>query len=243
MMERHLRLGAAYPVSDDGQSPNAFVTGRGLEELGQSASLHVREYQTILSDALQELDAKRLEYDEAMFPGVRKPIAGFHKGTAYKETYVPSSDIKEFYTTRRVYGVMAGFDEPQKIITGLQLKQQGIIDTQTLQENMDGLDNITKIQQRISAERAETVLFESLMAQAAQGDPKATMAAIEIRKNPQKMSAILDKYFTPEGDEPSQEELAMLGQGGPQIPGGPGGGLPGIEQVLGALGQQGQPDG
>ena len=242
-LERHLRLGAAYPVSDDGQSPNAFVTGRGLEELGQSASLHVREYQTILSDALQELDAKRLEYDEAMFPGVRKPIAGFHKGTAYKETYVPSSDIKEFYTTRRVYGVMAGFDEPQKIITGLQLKQQGIIDTQTLQENMDGLDNITKIQQRISAERAETVLFESLMAQAAQGDPKATMAAIEIRKNPQKMSAILDKYFTPEGDEPSQEELAMLGQGGPQIPGGPGGGLPGIEQVLGALGQQGQPDG
>jgi hypothetical protein len=242
-LERHLRLGAAYPVSDDGQSPNAFVTGRGLEELGQSASLHVREYQTILSDALQELDAKRLEYDEAMFPGVRKPIAGYHKGTAYKETYVPSSDIKEFYTTRRVYGVMAGFDEPQKIITGLQLKQQGIIDTQTLQENMDGLDNITKIQQRISAERAETVLFESLMAQAAQGDPKATMAAIEIRKNPQKMSAILDKYFTPEGDEPSQEELAMLGQGGPQIPGGPGGGLPGIEQVLGALGQQGQPDG
>ena len=90
--------------------------------------------------------------------------------------------ISEVYETRRVYGVMAGFDEPQKIITGLQLKQQGIIDTQTLQENMDGLDNITKIQQRINAEKAETVLFESLMSQAAQGNPKATMAAIEIRK-------------------------------------------------------------
>ena len=115
---------------------------------------------------------------------------------------------------------MAGFDEPQKIITGLQLKQQGIIDTQTLQENMDGLDNITKIQQRISAEKAETVLFESLMAQAAEGNPKATMAAIEIRKNPQKMSEILDKFYTAEGDEPSEQELAMLGMGGPQIPAG-----------------------
>ena len=148
--------------------------------------MHVREYQSVLADALQELDAKRLEYDEEMFPGQRKPIAGFHKGTAYKETYVPTSDIAQYHSTRRVYGVMAGFDEPQKIITGLQLKQQGIIDTQTLQENMDGLDNITKIQQRISAEKAETVLFESLMAQAAQGNPKATIAAIEIRKNPQK---------------------------------------------------------
>ena len=74
---------------------------------------------------------------------------------------------------------------------------------------MDGLDNITKIQQRRSAEREETVLFESLREQDAQGDPKATRAAIEIRKNPQKMSEILDKYFTPEGDEPSAEELAM----------------------------------
>jgi hypothetical protein len=112
---------------------------------------------------------------------------------------------------------MAGFDEPQKIITGLQLKQQGIIDTQTLQENMDGLDNITKIQQRISSEKAETVLFESLMAQAAQGDPKATMAAIEIRKNPQNMSKILDKYYTPEEPEMSEQELQLAGQ--PGLPG------------------------
>jgi hypothetical protein len=240
-LERHLRLGAAYPVSDDGQSPNSFVTGRGLEELGQSASLHVREYQTVLKDALEEMDAKRLEYDELMFGNVRKPIAGRHKGTSFKESYTPETDISEVYETRRVYGVMAGFDEAQKIITGLQLKQQGIIDTQTLQENMDGLDNITRIQQRIHAERAETVLFETLMAQASQGDQKALMSAIEIRKNPQKMSEILDKFYTAEGEEPTPEELALLGQGGPQIPAGPGGGLPGIEQVLGALGQAGPP--
>ena len=211
-LERHLRLGAAYPVSDDGQSPNAFVTGRGLEELGQSASLHVREYQTVLKEALQEIDAKRLEYDEIMFSSVRKPIAGMHKGTSYKESYTPQTDISEIYETRRVYGVMAGFDEAQKVITGLQLYQQGIIDKQTLQENMDGLDNITKINNRSNAEKAETVLFESLMAQAAQGDPKATLAAIEIRKNPQKMSDILDKYYTAEGDEPSPEEEQLLQQ-------------------------------
>ena len=202
--------------------------------------MHVREYQTILSDALQELDAKRLEYDEAMFPGVRKPIAGFHKGTAYKETYVPSSDIKEFYTTRRVYGVMAGFDEPQKIITGLQLYQQGIIDKQTLQENMDGLENITKIQQRVNKERAETVLFETLMAQASQGDQKALIAAIEIRKNPQKMSEILDKYYTAEGEEPSEEELALIAaQQAPQAGGVPQGPPPGLAQVLSQVAQQG----
>ena len=238
-LERHLRLGASYPVSDDGQSPNSFVTGRGLEELGQSASLHVREYQGILAEALQEVDAKRLEYDEEMFSSKRKPIAGMHRGTAFKETYIPSSDISEMYQTRRVYGVMAGFDEPQKIITGLQLKQQGIIDTQTLQENMDGLEDITKIQQRVNKERAETVLFESLMAQAAQGNPKATMAAIEIRKNPQNMSDILDKFYTAQGEEPTEEEEALLA--GPPQAGPQGGPPPGLAQVLAQAQAQGGP--
>jgi hypothetical protein len=234
-LERHLRLGAAYPVSDDGQSPNAFVTGRGLEELGQSASLHIREYQTILKNALEQIDIKRLEWDEAMYPNMRKPIAGYRKGTAFKETYTPANDIAEMYKTRRIYGVMAGFDEPQKIITGLQLKQQGIIDTQTLQENMDGLDNITQIQQRINSERAENVLFESLMAQAAQGNPKATMAAIEIKKNPQNINKILEKFYTAEGDEMSPEEEA-LAAGPQQQPQGP---PPGLQQVLAQVAAQG----
>jgi hypothetical protein len=233
-LERHLRLGSAYPVSDDGQSPNAFVTGRGLEELGQSASLHVREYQTILKRAIEEIDSKRLEWDDAMYGKMRKPIAGFRKGTAFKETYVPGSDIAEMYKTRRVYGVMAGFDEPQKIITGLQLKQQGIIDTQTLQENMDGLDNISQINHRINSERAENVLFESLMAQAAQGNPKATMAAIEIKKNPQNINKILEKFYTPEGDEMTPEEEA-LAQPQQQVQGPP----QGLQQVLAQVAAQG----
>src|SRR6056300_921118 len=234
-LERHLRLGSAYPVSDDGQSPNAFVTGRGLEELGQSASLHVREYQVILKDALEQIDTKRLEWDETMYPNMRKPIAGFRNGTAFKETYVPGKDIAEMYKTRRIYGVMAGFDEPQKIITGLQLKQQGIIDKQTLQENMDGLDNISQINSRINAERAENVLFESLMAQAAQGNPKATMAAIEIKKNPQNINKILEKFYTPEGDEMSPEEEALAAGPQQQQPQGP---PPGLQQVLAQVAAQ-----
>ncbi len=233
-LERHLRLGSAYPVSDDGQSPNAFVTGRGLEELGQSSSLHVREYQTVMQDALQQIDAKRLEWDEVMYGKMRKPIAGYRKGTAFKETYVPETDIAKLYKTRRVYGVMAGFDEPQKIITGLQLKQQGVIDMQTLQENLDGLDNISQIQNRVNAEKAETVLFEALMAQAAQGNIKASLAAKEIRKNPQNMTEILDEFYTQEEVE-VQEQQAAAAQPEPDIASvlaqlGGGGGLP-PEQV------------
>ncbi len=63
-IERQLRVGGSYPVSDDSQSPLSFATGRGLEELGASMSLMIREYHTVMSDAIEMIDAKRLEFDE-----------------------------------------------------------------------------------------------------------------------------------------------------------------------------------
>ena len=220
-LERQLRLGASYPVTDDAQSPNSFVTGRGLQELMSSVDLNVREYQLSLKTAMEEIDSKRLEMDEVLNKNKKKPLSGYANGAAFSEQYEPSTDIGGQYATRRVYGVMAGFDEPTKIVSGLQLLQAGIIDKETLQENMDGLENLQKINNRITKDEAEQVLFETLKVQATQGDPKATMALVQIRKNPSEMSSILDKFYTPE-EQVSPDEQALLDElGQAQIPGQP----------------------
>ena len=211
-IERQLRVGSSYPVSDDAISPNSFVTGRGLQELLSSVDLNVKEYQLSLKTAMEELDYKRLEMDEALNGQTKKPMAGYLKGTAYAEQYTPAADIKGMYKTRRIYGVMAGFDEPTKIVSGLQLLQAGIIDKETLQENMDGLDNVQKINDRILKDEAERTLFETLKIQASQGDEKATMALVQIYKNPNSMQSILDKFYTAEDPEIPESEAALLGQ-------------------------------
>ena len=231
-IERQLRVGGSYPVSDDSQSPLSFATGRGLEELGASMSLMIREYHTVMADAAEMIDFKRLEWDEKMYGGSNKSLSGYYNNTFFSETYDPSKDIAGAYKTRRVYGAMAGYDEPQKIVTGLQLLQAGIIDTQTLQENLDGLDNIVRVNERITKEKAEKVLFDSLLAQAQQGDAKATMAVIQIRKNPDDMSTILDKFYTAEDPEIPEQEQELLG-GGALPPQGP---PPGIAQFLQSMG-------
>ena len=227
-IERQLRVGGSYPVSDDSQSPLSFATGRGLEELGASMSLMIREYHTVMSDAIEMIDAKRLEFDEKMYGGRSKELSGYYNNQFFSEKYDPSTDIQGAYKTRRVYGAMAGYDEPQKIVTGLQLLQAGIIDTQTLQENLDGLDNLSMVNSRITKEKADKVLFDSLLAQAQQGDPKATMAVIQIRKTPDNMQSILDKFYTAEQPEIPEQEQELLG-GAPLPPQGP---PPGIAQLL-----------
>ena len=231
-IERQLRVGGSYPVSDDSQSPLSFATGRGLEELGASMSLMIREYHKVMADAAEMIDFKRLEWDEKMYGGSSKQLSGYYKNTFFSETYDPEKDIAGAYKTRRVYGAMAGYDEPQKIVTGLQLLQAGIIDTQTLQENLDGLDNIVRVNERITKEKAEKVLFDSLLAQAQQGDAKATMAVIQIRKNPDDMSTILDKFYTAEDPQIPEQEQELLG--GASLP--PQGAPPGIAQFLQSMG-------
>ena len=231
-IERQLRVGGSYPITDDSQSPLSFATGRGLEELGASMSLMIREYHTVMSDAIEMIDSKRLEWDEKMYGGKSKELSGYYNNQFFSEKYDPKKDIQGAYKTRRVYGAMAGYDEPQKIVTGLQLLQAGIIDTQTLQENLDGLDNLSSVNSRITKEKADKVLFDTLLAQAQQGDTKATMAVVQIRKNPDDMQNILDKFFTAEEPEIPVAEQELLG-GGSLPPQGP---PPGIAQLLQGIG-------
>jgi len=226
-LERQLRMVGGYPVTDDSQSPNSFVTGAGLSELNSTMSLMINEYREIVKQALEDMDSKRLELDVVLSysQGIaKKPMAGFLKGSAFSENYKPLADIAGDYNTRRIYGVMAGFDEPQKIVTGLQLLQAGVIDVETLQDNIDGLENIAKVQERIRKNKAEGVLFDSILARSAQGDPAATMAAIAIYEYPNEVTEIMKQFYTPEEPQmtPEQEALiqqqmaqAMGGQGGP----------------------------
>ena len=214
-LERQLRLVGGYPVTDDAQSPTSVATGAGFAELNSSMSLMINEYREIIKVGVAEMDAKRLELDEliSMETGMdSKPIAGYYNGTAFSENYKPSTDIGGDHRTRRIYGVMAGFDEPQKIVTGLQLLQAGVIDTETLQDNIDGLENIVKVQERIRKNKAETVLFESVLARSAQGDPASTMAVVAIYENPNAMTEILKQFYTPEEPQMSPEEQALIQQ-------------------------------
>ena len=214
-LERQLRMVGGYPVTDDSQSPNSFVTGAGLSELNSTMSLMINEYRELIKVGLVEMDAKRLEMDTLLSytQGInKKPIAGYLNGTAFSENYQPLVDIGGDYRTRRIYGVMAGFDEPQKIVTGLQLLQAGVIDIETLQDNIDGLENVAKVQERIRKNKAETVLYDSILARSAQGDTQATMAAIALYENPANVLDIFRQFYTPEEPQMTPEQMAMIQQ-------------------------------
>ena len=235
-LERQLRMVGGYPVTDDSQSPNSFVTGAGLSELNSTMSLMISEYRDIIKQGLVQMDAKRLELDVVLsytMNATKKPMAGFLNGAAFSENYNVLQDIGGDFRTRRIYGVMAGFDEPQKIVTGLQLLQAGVIDVETLQDNIDGLENIAKVQERIRKNKAEQVLFDSILARSAQGDPAATMAAIAIYEYPSAITDIMKQFYTPQEPQMSPEEEADDTTTNDATTDGWDNNLPGIAQAFG----------
>ncbi|MDX1744488.1 MAG: hypothetical protein R3324_01005 [Halobacteriales archaeon] len=242
-IERRFRIGASYPVTDDGESPMSFVTGRGLANLRGDVDLEIKEYQKVLRYAIEDLDAARLMWDEKRNAGVQRGLVGFREGKAYAEKYEPGRDINGRYVTRRIYGVMAGWDEPQKIVTGLQLLQAGVIDLETMQENLDGLDNQTRVNDRRRRQRAEDAMLAML--EQAVADPSvppqekavAKLALRDIKKNPEKFDEIIDKWFTPDEPEVSEDESGFV-EGPPQNPFGDGP-PPDVQTVLSRLEQGG----
>ena len=245
-MERQLRITQNYPVSADGISPMSFTTGEGVRELGGANNRNTKEHQKVLKRAVQDLDSKRLELDEVAYGEDRKPLEVTSSGQTRVETYSPAKDIKGQWRTRRIYGVMASWDEPSKLIGGIQLIAADALDVETFQENLSGLDNIPLINKRISQAKSAERLLELLTQEALQGNPTAKAALVEINLTGD-MEAVLNKFYRPEADAPgpTEEEIAAVappGQGGP--PGAPpSGGPPPVSTVLSQLPSGGPPEG
>lgn len=220
-IEDYLRSMTGYSKQADGESPIGHATGQGLEELGSSLARQVERYQNNIGRGLVELDSIRMEWDETAYGGEKKPLEGVRKGAMYSEEYEPAKDIGGKWRTRRVYGLMSGLDDARRGAALLQFMAAGVVDTETVQEQVRGIDNPQKVRDRIVANQAQQSLLAALEMASQAGDPTATATILEIKKNPRDFDKILTAYF----EQPEEPEAPVL----PEEP-------PGIEQAMAMMG-------
>lgn len=206
-IEKQLRIGAGYDPQQDGISPNSFATGEGMRELSIQADDTIREYQTVMARWSKNVDRRRLEWAQLIYKNQK---LSYWDMNGAKSKYQPAKLIDSDYRTRRIYGAMATWDDNSKIVASLQLLQAGVLDVETIQENLDGLVDIELINQRITKKEAEDTLYD-LMRQRSLEDPRAIAALADIIKNPEDKVEILVKYFSPQPEpELSEEEMATM---------------------------------
>lgn len=234
-LEEQFRQVVGYSRMDDGQTPaNMAATGHGLDKLAAGIDLEVRQYHKQFEWGLQLLDQKRLEWAHRSYGQRDLPIVGMVKGAPFAERYRPDVHIKGNYRTRRTFGAMAGLDDAQKIVALLQLLQAGLIDSQTAREQLDGLENLTRIEDRIRAEQVESTLFGAMVSGQPM-DPRVAMTLIELLPA-SSVKETLRRFWTPDDPQMSPEQEAMVAPPpAPPVPTGPGGGPPDVATVLSRL--------
>jgi hypothetical protein len=244
-LERQLRIGAQYDVQQDGVSPNSFATGMGMRELQGAVNDNVREYHGVMANHAEVNDEIRLRWAAELYAGESRTYFDMR---GKRQTANIDTTIDGDYRTRRIYGAMATFDDHQKIIVGMQLETGGYIDTLTFQENIDGLDDLELINERIAHKRARETLYE-LLRQESLENPAAKQALVEVMANPGDEVEILEKYFgAPDPAEAAAMEQAMMAQQQAAMGGGPvgvptGGAPEPIQSVLSRIEGSGAVDG
>lgn len=239
ILERQFRIGGAYDVSQDGISPNSFATGEGIKQLQSSEGHNVREYQTSIKHSIELIDRKRLEWDEVMHPNLKRKVFWYEGSKQNEEEYTAAADIAGDYRTQRVYGAMATFDETSKILAGLQLHGARIIDTRTLQENLDGLaGEVSLINERLVEDMARDALIAALGNRSAQMDPIADDALVKILANPKDAHKILSELFVAKEEQGGAPMGVQEMLGGAAPAGGPGQQVP-VQTILAQMEAEG----
>lgn len=202
-LERQARLMGAYPVTDDSQSPSAWITGKGMQELTAGSDNVKEEYELVFTHALMDLDYKRLCYDQKMWPDLKRPIPGQSEKQTGHESYTPSSHIDSDFVTRRIYGILSGMDSSSKLVGMLQMAQAGWMDNLTAMENISGIDDPQKVRDRLDSQKAESMLEQAMMAAiqgTAQMDPRILRVLIDdLPEGPRKQR--FEEVFFPEPEE------------------------------------------
>ena len=207
-LEQQFRTQVGYSQLDDSQNPaNMAATGVGLDRLAAGVDLEVRQRLDVIELGCQLLDFKVLEWEERCYGDEPRPLPDAVGMGRWAEKYRPATDIRGAYQTRRTYGALAGLDDAQRIVAILQLLQARLISAQFAREQLDSLDNLTRIEEQLIAEQSQEFLF-SLVTSGQPIDPRVPMLFMELLPEGD-IKQVFRKFFSPEEPEMSEEEMLM----------------------------------
>ena len=141
-----------------GESPSSVATGRGLQELNRDVSSTVQEYWQKIKPDIEYLKSSALILDEKLYGGLTKPMTGRIKGESFESTYTPSKVIRGQHSVSVDFGVGVGGSEG--FVELMQLSAQGLIDEQTVMEQIPWIKSVSDTRRKIMMDRLETIIFE-----------------------------------------------------------------------------------
>ena len=205
---------AIQPPARVGVVRQSIASGSFVDSTQGTLSSVIFELQDLMADLRQQANYIAFKID-ARFLNKEKPL---YHSVGNKNTYTPKDDMGEFYYHSIQYGAAAGLNRAEAGVRVLQDLGAGLIDKQLAREQVDYIDDVTSVQDRIDKEQLANVFFQRFSA-----DPNTPMSLIATALTEMaKGKTFLDVIEQLAPEMVKYEQQARDAAAGVQAPEGPG---------------------
>jgi len=230
-LERNIRVQTATPAEFGGESTTSVRTGRrGDAILSATIDFELQEVQQLFEASLQEENKIAIAIDKAFFKG-RKTVS-FVSSSLGQITYDPD-EVWETDDNVVAYS-MAGVDQQELVIGGLQRVGAGVMSKESFMSIDPLVEDAESERDRIVTERLNDALLSAVQTRAAQ-DPSFVGPLAELMRTVKQDRAELAEAYLKVDQKFKEQQAAAAAQQAPPGPPGPEQ-MPGLAKPQPAIG-------
>lgn len=231
-----IHLGGRWPKTRPGEIDQAIASAKFVEATAGMMNTAIKTYHVIMKRMLEQALRIAFTCDKKWFPGP-KTVSGVLRNQEFIEEYDASKDINLDHPLRVEYGLGLGRDPAQSAVLMLQYAGNEYISHEYVQENLEGLADVTREQARIDTQKFREMALAKLL-QGLEAGTIPNSALVEIAEAREKGESLFDLYrkYVAEPEEQAMEQQLGSGLGPPVMPGvdPAAAGIPGAEPPEGA---------
>jgi hypothetical protein len=238
-LERYARRSGQTPEARSGDVRQSIASAQFVTAIQGGLTSVVENLQVSFADGLERANHVAQVVDRE-FCDVKKSIEGLSQGGQFRMHYTPSQLLKEGNEGNIVsYGVGAGLEAFNRIVTIIQLLGSGLVSKRWAMENIPGIDNPLKEENRMFSEGILQMLIQVGLSKAAQGDDSALRGLVELNEDNENLLEVARKVLegaeapVPDNVVPidaAAQNLAMQ-KGATEVPQAPGVALPPLTNI------------
>lgn len=235
-----IHLGGRWPKARPGEVSQSIASAKFLEASAGMMNTAIRTLHLIMKRALEQ--ALRVCFVQDKASGGERTASGVLKNQQFMIEY-DTADIDLGAKITVEYGLGLGREPAQSMVLGIQASQAGLVSTEFVQENFEGIQDVDLERRRIDVQKMKDMAFARLMEGMQSGEiPAAAMIKIaKARADGQDLFDLFEEFIVKPQEEIEQQQLTSGMDGSTMMPGGPpqlGGGMaappaPSPEELLG----------
>jgi hypothetical protein len=222
-----MHLGGRWPKVRPGEVSQSIASAKFIEASAGMMNTTIRTLHFIMKRAIEQALRVCFVVDKAK--GRPRAVSGILRN----QQYMIDRDIDDIDLEARVraeYGMGLGREPAQAMVLGIQAQQAGLVSTEYVQENFEGIQDVELERRRIDVQGLRDMALARLMEGMQNGEvPVSALTKIaKARMNGDDLFDLFDEYIVKPQEEMQQQQITSGLDGQQLMPGAAPAGMLGV---------------